>query len=265
MRLGYLQIYNEIDWVEYTIDQAMLLCDKLLITEGSQFVAFPNIPERSTDGTLGIIHDKIKEYPGKITLNQTIREYKNYRENQCANFNRALTFCDVGDYFISLDADEFYFNDHIERLNLLMKEGKADVIGSYGLHFAFSFKWRMVVNNKMVKGKNHVLKKTSNLYFIPTHRPRNIGPICVENKEYVGLAHYMWVKPTDKMRTRHKTSGFVPGMVEWFNKNWDTVELKDGAAYDYYLGKFILNRYDGNHPEILNNHPWKNIEDVRRI
>lgn len=264
MRFGYLQIYNEIDWAAYQIDQAMLLCDKLLITEGSQFASFTDISERSTDGTLDVIHDKMKEYSNRITLNYTIRKHPNYRSNQCANFNRALEFCDVGDYFVELDADEFYFDEHIERLNELMKEGKADILGSYGHDFAFSFKWKFIQNNMEVSGKEHILKKTPNLYFVPTHKPKNVGPLNLANKNYLGRYHYKWVKPTERMRIRHKTSGFHKGMLEWFDKNWDSIELKEGESYRFYGGYFILKRYGGNHPESLNGHPWRDIEDIRR-
>lgn len=265
MRFGYLQIYNEIDWAECQIDQAMALCDKLLITEGSQFVAFPDIPERSTDGTLDVIHDKMKEYPNRITLNYTIREHPNYRRNQCGNFNRALTHCEVGDYFISLDADEFYFNEHIERLNELMREGKADVLGSYGYDFAFGFKWKFLKSGAEINGKKHILKKTPKLFFIPTHKAKNVGPVEIINTNYVGRHHYVWLKSKDRMKIRMRTSGFYGEMVEWFNKNWDSIELKDGKRYEYYGGKFTLKRYDGNHPEILNDHTWKDVEDVRKI
>lgn len=265
MRFGYLQVYDEVNWVEYQIDMAMLLCDELLITEGSQFVAFPDIPERSTDGTLDVISDKIKEYPGRIVCNGTIRASKNYRKNQCDNFNRALGFCDVGDYFIALDTDEFYFNEHIDSLNELMKEGKGDVLGSYGYSFAFGFKWRFIQNNVNIDGRRHILKKTANLIFVPTHRPKNFGPVEIIDKKHIGMFHYKWVKPTKRMLIRHKTSGFHPNMLKWFEENWNKIELKNNDISTFYGGTFMLEKYNGKHPEILYKHPWKNINDVRKV
>jgi len=264
MKLGHLQIYNEIDWASNCIDQAMRLCDKLIITEGSQFASFSDIPERSTDGTLDVINDKISEYPGRIQLLNTFRKFNNYRKNQCANFNRAITFCSIGDYFISLDSDEFYFDDHIDRLNLIMKENTADVIGSYGYTFAFGFKWRLINKKLPMTGKKHILKKTKDMYFIPTHKPKNIGSVEILNKEFLGRFHYKWVKPTDRMRIRHRTSGFYKGMLKWFDNNWDNIKLVDGKTYDYYGGSFSLKRYDGKHPEILKEHKWVDVEDVRK-
>ena len=68
MNVGFLQVYNEIDWIKYSIDHAMNFCDKLIIIEGSQFANFKKIPERSTDETLDIIYEKMKQFPNKIEL-----------------------------------------------------------------------------------------------------------------------------------------------------------------------------------------------------
>ena len=265
MKLGYLQVYDEESWVGYQIDQMMLLCDKIIITEGSQFVSFPEIPERSSDNTLDIISDKIKEYPGRITLNKAVRKSKNYRVNQCAGFNRALSFCNAGDYLFSFDADEFYFREQVDIFNELMREGKVDSIGSYGCSFAFGFKWKFLQKGVEEWGKRYqVLKKIANMRFIPTHKPQNIGPIQYVDKKVFALCHYKWVRPTQRMYIRHKTSGFYgPKMLEWFDKNWSTLELKDGKRYNYYADYFILKKYEGDHPEILDNHQWRHVKDVR--
>ena len=131
--------------------------------------------------------------------------------------------------------------------------------------FAFGFKWVFIQNGMRRDGKDHIVKKTPNLYFIPTHQYRNVGPLNLADRNYLGRAHYKWVKPTERMRIRMETSGFVSGMIKWFNKNWDSMELKNGAVYNYYSGKFVLKRYEGDHPEILHDHHWKEVEDVRRI
>ena len=265
MRVGYLQVYEEVDWVGYQIDQAMKLCDKLLITEGSQYshTTYKGISERSADGTLDIISDKIKEYPKRVGCIGTIREYKDFRHNQCANFNRALSVCNINDYFIKLDADEFLFDNHIENLNTLMKESKVDVLGSYGTCFAFGFKWKFAPKGDELWGKKHIFKVTPELFFIPTCSAQNVGPVEFVDKESFDVCHYTWVRPRERVRLQIGTSGFYPDMLEWFDSNWDTLELKDGKQYDYYNDYFTLKRYDGKHPETLDEHPWLNVEDVR--
>lgn len=259
MKLGFLQVYNEANWVGFAIDQAMMLCDKLLIIEGSQFVSFADIPERSDDGTLDIINDKRKQYLSKIEVINTIRKHKNYRHNQCVNFNLALDYCEIGDYFISFSADEFYPNNTIDEMNRLMDEGKMDHFISKMLSFGFSFKWTFSVHER-----TPIYKKVPSLLFYPTCKAVGFGSMAMTSKE-IFSHHYTFVKPRERMRLRMRTSGMYEGMLEWFDANWDKVELSDGATFKYIHKSFILERYNGPHPPILDDHPWRHVEDIRRI
>jgi len=259
MRLGYLMAYNEANWIGPATDQAMMLCDKLLIVEGSQFATFPDISERSDDGTLDVISDKEKQYPGKIKIIKTIRENRNYRKNQCANFNLALSHCDVGDYFIILASDEFYLDNTIEEMNRLMDEGKMDCLELKMMKFIFGFKWAFGLDDSM-----RIFKKTPSVQFFPTCRADGLGPVA-EMLKGISVHHYTWVKPRERLRLRMRTSGMYKGMVEWFNANWDVMEPEDGKSFDYVGKSYVFKRYDGEHPSILSNHPWRDIEDIRRI
>jgi len=259
MRLGLLPLFNEFKWASFAIDQGMMLCDRLLITEGSQFVAFPDIPERSDDGTLDIINDKQKQYPNKIEIIDTIREHRNYRINQCANYNRSLNYCEIGDYVISLPADTFYSNSVIDKMNRLMGDEKIDCLSVSLLMFAFGFKWTFGEQPFKV-----IFKKNSTLHFRPTCTPKGFGMAEVILDDISGH-HYCWVKPRERMRVRMRTSGMYPNMLNWFDKNWDEFKLENGKDYPGYNGNFTLCRYEGNHPSILDNHPWRNVEDIRKI
>ncbi len=266
MNVGFLQVYNEIDWIKYSIDHAMNFCDKLIIIEGSQFVNFKKIPERSTDGTLDIIYEKMKEFHDKIELINTIRKFPNYRDNQAANFNLALSRCDDGDYFIPFDVDEFFFDDFIEKINQLTKEGEVDLIITSGLNLAFSFKWRIIFNDTFFHyPKESVFKKNNKLYFVRTHKPLNYGPNVTVFDKGDCLIHYKWVRSKERLYIRHKTSKFYKHMSKWFNKNWEKIELIQNKRYKYYGGYFYLEKYEGPHPTILDKHPWRNIEDIRKV
>lgn len=262
MKFGFMQVYNEAIWIGYAIEQAMVLCDKLLVVEGSQFISFPDISERSDDGTLDIISDKAKEYGSRIIWINTIGKHANYRKNQCANFNRGLTYCKMGDYFINLDADEFYFDEFIAEANELMREEKADFIKSIGYTFAFSFKWS--IDFGCNSPNPFIVKKIEGFHFIPTHKwighGKNIMTIPLK-----GRHHYAWVKLRERILLRMRTSERYPDMEGWFNKYWDNFMLEDGREYPCYAGKFTLHRYEGKHPAILDNHPWKDVEDIRKL
>ena len=259
MKIGFMQAYNEVNWIGYAIEQAILLCDKLVITEGAQCANFPNISERSDDGTLDIITDKMKIYSDRIQLINTIRHLKNWQLNQCANYNRVLDSCDIGDYFLKLDVDEFCFDGFIEKMNNLMDEGKADCLKTYKRDFAFSFRWAFNVSERII-----FFKKTPDLHFLPTCKPLGYGPNMIEIKN-ASINHYTFVKPRERIRMRMMTSGFHKNMLGWFDANWDTIELGDGNPFKYadkVLYTFKI--YDGKHPSILDDHPWRHIEDLRK-
>ena len=262
-RIGFLQVYNEIDWINYAIEHALKLCDKLIIIEGSQFSSFKNIPERSNDGTLEIIHKWFDEYPKEIELINTIRKNPNYRENQASNFNLVLKKCEKGDYLIPLDADEFYFK-YIKKIIEITEEGKIDYLISTGPNFAFSFNWRLILSSADLKYKQTLFKKNNKLKFVKTHKPVKHGPNKVVDESGDCLVHYKWVRPYERMFIRHLTSGFYDNMVDWFDKNWNKIDLKENKKYNYYGGYFYLEKYDGPHPKILDSHPWRLIEDIRK-
>ena len=270
-KVGFMQIYNEEAWVHCAITQAMQLCDKLIIVEGSQFAKFDYIPERSNDGTLEAIQTKLIEYPGKIELRETVRKSSNYRINQCENFNNALESCKPGDIFIPLDADEFYCDKLLLGLPELMKvkEGTDSsgitidrlTVPTQLYSFGFAFKLDIGEGTKDV-----FFRVTKDFHFTPTHNPHNYGRHVTLDRDSI-CHHYTWVKNYDRMKTRFQTSGMYPNMEKWLDDVWMKVEL--GAFQTFKLYKpgrqFAILTADKmtNHPTILNDHPWRYETDVR--
>ena len=262
LKIGYIQVYNEIDFIEYQINNALKFCDKIIICEGSQFSSYPRIPERSNDGTIDIILDKIKQYSGRIKLINTARRHSNYRHNQCDNFNHVLDeYCKSEDYLIPLDADEIWYQDTIEKMVDLMDSKSPDLIKFFGKEFAFSFDWQLIIHQNPKK-RAFIFKVNPSMYFKPTHNAKNVGKNHIILNEDTYFHHYKWVKPTNRMHIRHETSGFAPGMPQWFDNNWEKIPLEE-ATHNFYLGKFSLKKFNGKHPEILDNHPLRNIKDIR--
>lgn len=259
MKLGFTQVYNDANWIGYAIDQAMRLCDELLIVEGSRFMCFDDLPARSDDETMDIMSDKTKEYPGRIEIWLDGCDAGSHRKNQCANHQAALNQCNVGDYLIPFDTDEFYMDSFIDTMNEAMREGELDRMDWTGLQFAFGFKWYF---DRQVK--RAFLKKIPGAYFTPLHVPRSFGPNCV-TVESIGCLHYCWVK-TRKRMLRRARIGIYDGMREWFASNYDKIELSEDAKIHYVKNQiFTLREYEGPHPSVLDNHPWRHIEDIRSI
>jgi len=89
------------------------------------------------------------------------------------------------------------------------------------------------------------------------------GPHNVIIKK-VSCLHYCWVKTRNRMLRRARI-GIYQGMPEWFESNYDKIELAEGAEIQYLNKTFILNEYKGPHPSVLDNHPWRHIDDIRKI
>ncbi len=119
--IGFLQVFNEVNWIAYSIEYAMKFCDKLIIVKGSQFANLKEVPVHSNDGTLEIIKKKMRICENRIELVKTKRKLSNYRKNKAEIFNMVLKKCKIGDYLLPLDADEFYIDDFIEKIKNLIE------------------------------------------------------------------------------------------------------------------------------------------------
>jgi len=259
MKLCFSQIYNEKDWVGYMIDQAMRVCDKLLIVEGAKFLCFDDLPARSDDGTLDIISDKTRVYPGRIEIWPDGCDKGNFRRNGCANNQAALERCKTGDYFIVCEPDEYYTDSFIDDMNEAMREGEIDCMNWTALQFAFGFKWVFNQHPKVA-----LLKKIPGAYFVPMFNPRGFGPNRV-TIERISCFHYSWVKTRERWLRRARV-GMYKGMPEWFASNYDSIKLAEGAKIRYVNGDILtLRKYEGPHPSVLDNHPWRHVEDIRRL
>lgn len=259
MKLGFTQVYNDANWIGYAIDQAMKVCDKLLIVEGSNFMYFKNLSARSDDGTLDIISDKMKEYPKRIEVWPDGSNTGSHRGNQCANHQAALERCKTGDYFIPFDTDEFYMDSFIDDMNEAMRDGKIDRMDWTGLQFLFGFRWVFAEQVKKA-----FLKKVPGAYFTPLHIPNGFGNRCVTIGG-VSCLHYCWVKTRERMLRRARI-GIYDGMPKWFALNYDRIKLAEGEKIDYVDNQvFTLKEYRGTHPSVLDDHPWRHIEDMRKV
>ncbi len=66
-----------------------------------------------------------------------------------------------------------------------------------------------------------------------------------------------------KVRMR---GGLYKAMPAWFDENWDKIKLIDGEKFHYvHPEPFTVKRYDGPHPFLLTSHPWRHIEDIRKL
>ena len=107
------------------------------------------------------------------------------------------------------------------------------------------------------------IKKIKGFKFSPSHKLSGAGRSRVIISDG-GRFHYLWVKPAKRMLLRMQT-GIYKGMVGWYSEIWQNLKPEDGKRYKSYNGSFILRRYNEEHPSILDDHPWRHIDDVRKV
>jgi hypothetical protein len=157
------------------------------------------------------------------------------------------------------DSDEFYTDSFIDDINEAMREGKLDYMDWTGLQFAFGFKW--VYADQV---KTAFWKKIPGAHFAPLRAAKGFGTRYITIKR-ISCLHYCWVKTRDRMLRRARI-GIYDGMPEWFALNYDRIKLAEGEKI-YYVDNqvFTLKEYRGAHPSVLDNHPWRHIEDIRKV
>jgi len=99
--VAHTLVKNEARWLWYSASSVVNYVDKILLWDTG-----------STDGTLDIIDELKKKYPGKI-------EFKEYDEVTSETFTKArqeMLDATNSDWFIILDGDEIWFEDSIRKV-----------------------------------------------------------------------------------------------------------------------------------------------------
>lgn len=168
----------------------------------------------------------------------------------------------MGDYFITFDTDEFFLDSFISDMNNAMGEGKVDCMEWTGLWFAFGFKWFFEFPGSSTRIA--LIKKRPDIGFTQLHRPHGFGFNHIIVKR-VSCLHYCWVKTKERMIRRARL-GIYKGIIEWFERNYDEIKLIEGGKFRYINRQiYTLREYKGLHPSVLDDHPWRHVEDIRKL
>jgi hypothetical protein len=204
----FFQVWNEKTWVESALNQAFMIGDQVVVSEGSNFDG-----SVSTDGTSSIIelYDRIP------TLFHSNHESGNYRENQAANYNEALAMCNVGDVFVFIDADEFLTMNTIAELKRWARTaplGEALWVPGEARIWKPSIGFCLTTPNTDISITHRPIAvvKSKDTRFIPTHKLLGITKTTrLGEARYI---HFQYVKPRDRLLFRQETSR-TPSMKEF--------------------------------------------------
>jgi len=275
--IGFLTAWACEDWIEYSIKQALGLVDELIIAIGAFHKHFKKIE----DNTYEIAKKYLKNK--KIKVIQTVCEKKNTPDlNKCATLNKMLQVSEnieVGNVIWILDADEFYSKEAIEEIKNFIKNYDFEEIYVTDRMFCINF------NYYILHEHSRILKIRSNQCFfvhLQVLMPRaQKKTVLLKNNP---MFHYSMLMG-EQMKGIQWMLENVPFAVLWHRKIYNKYDpenedfwLKKNQEltgnYRFWRDAFKgikekndhgLFKYNGKHPEIIENSPLREISDFRKF
>jgi len=197
------------------------------------------------------------------------------------------TMAQESDWFMICDADEFYSEPQKEAIKKTILSTSADAVAVKARYFFFNFK------NFIYVELPRLFRATSGMYFLPGQFPHySTGkPYYSEKHPYQTIlesdpmAHYSLVKrPTSEIkrrimeycaaqRERWIFDWIDDVLLKWtperaeeiYSLNERKYNGKGGIIYEGGCEAQKLMAYTGPHPEIMSGHPFRHIDDVRKV
>jgi len=266
--IGLLLTWNNLEFFKCSLTQALEFCDEVILVEGCHSCKFP---KRSTDGTCEYI-ETMRTHP-KLQV-ADFSHASNYQETQRlirAEFPKHSPHYKPGNWVFHWDDDVFFIRRDLQEMRHVMERTDRDSLSIQARHFFYNFRFNIKQNDKgwvfrVVDGSR--LKRISSHYY-SDDTPYN----TVQMENGIIAFHYGYVKRPERMKARWTmsvekgTSISKDRFEKWMGVSWDKDEdihkSKETICGFIVGGRF--NIYNGIHPEALDNHPWRHIDDVRKM
>ncbi len=275
---GICSIWNDEVWAPYCLKQASEFCDVVFVVEGGHSTQFP---ERSEDGTRDIVK-RFAEEAGNVHMLQlpfsrdendvTSQRYDHY---QCAVWNYLLQQVrkETDAHWVrAWDSDMYFFDEDLNRLRDFMECTQAPSLRFQERRFCYNFRYA----TEDVTG--YFYRVADGSYFTPISKlhfaDRQLyGDYAMVVPDVV-CHHYSGVRTCKRMEQRFLLSAEkgTPGAREnfrlWNTLTWESDDEavdKIGDVEDRIIGGKDAKVYSGPHPEVLSDHPWMDVDDVRLV
>lgn len=265
--IGLILTWNNLEFFKYALEQALDFCDEVLLVEGCHSEQYP---QHSDDGTVEYIQT-IKTHPKLKIMNFTYLDRYDYTQRRMREKHpKTSQYYKLGNWVFHWDDDLFFMNEDLQKLRKLMQDCKEDSLDLqcrwFFYNFRFNFRRRMSPVCYRITDRLR-LTGVSNPHY------RNAQSYSISYPDDIVAFHYSWVKKLKRMKARFVLSAEkgTPGTVEerfgmWENIKWNTDEdIMNNNNIKKIMPGGELNIYNGNHPELLCDHPWRHANDVREM
>ena len=267
--IGIILTWNNLVFFKYSLQQALDFCDEVWVVEGCHSKTYP---WHSTDGTYeylrGYKHPKLKF----VDLDRINGRYDRVQCFWRSHLSRESQYWKPGNWVFQLDDDLFFFDSDLVKVREAMKACKAPALEFNMRYFIYNFRL-----NFFQKSLDLCYRITSD--WDEKFIMKGVGyPRCRDGSKYqtdyledIVVHHFSYVKTPERMAPRWVMSveKGTKGSIGRFQA-WIDVDLNSGfpqleKELDRIRPGVGLNLYKGKHPEVLDGHPWAEIEDVRRL
>lgn len=280
--IGLIMTYNNLHFFKCVLQQMLDFCDEVILIEGCHFTEYP---KESTDGTCEYIktlkHPKLKIIPD---FERNSDRYDVVQLELRRRHSEESKYWKPGNWILQWDDDILFFNKDLEILKTVLMDERipVDTVIVRERRFAYNFRFNILMpydfrgfRCKRITDGCKYMSGVSQLYYKDGSRyldAKNLGQL-----DNAACHHYLRVRTSDRVKLRWELSvnkGCIKNKHNykiWEKIKWDKDEdiLTQKDDFNIVLGTGerdgILSIYNGKHPEVLDNHPWRYINDVRDI
>jgi len=257
--VGYMSVWNEAEYIEYSIRSVINHVDAFVVIEGAfQETIDTGGSPRSDDGTIEILKKLSKEFFPKLKVAESLPNLSQLKHRSfifdLIPFHFPITVIANNDYWLWLvDGDEVYDLQNVEKLKKILGATKADAIKIDSFTFVNNFRnyvkiafprcFRIHAEQEyFFSGPNHLMSTLRESKKARTWT--QVGP--EENHEdFVRFFHYSYCKSADRFTQKKKEREHVHGQFKWYLDENERV-VSPGVN---------IRTFSGEHPEVMRGHP----------
>ena len=270
--IGSMFTWNNLEFFKCALEQALEFCDEVVLSEGCHSKKYPI---RSTDGTCEYI-ETMKDHP-KLRFvefkERTRPTYDMIMLKMRRDYPKLSPLYKPGNWILCCDDDNFFFRKDLEKIKVAMRSTGAENLSFLVMNFFYNFRFNL---REAPRGDIRAYKIMDDLRLMGTGSPYHSGGGRLHTKVVTDVTafHYGHVKKPERMKARwimsveKGTEASAKYFEKWMSISWkeDRDIFKSASIIEEIRAyKGGLNIYEGEHPEFLANHPWRNINDVREL
>jgi hypothetical protein len=261
-----LAMYNEMPWTPYALRHALEFDCPILLCEGGGDKS-PDNP-RSTDGTLELC-DEFASRHKHVKYVRTRRGMTRFHAERYLYYH----ILKDREWYLSFGGDNYYRDEDIPKLKDVLLHADGHIVQALTKMYVFVFNFQTIITESVhglcgawvsfwpcIQRKNDkyglrygdelLIDRTTGEYVAsPSIVQASLRPASIRNDimmvEDVIHFHYKGVKKTESRMIRYGDEG--------------------GKIFqEHPLEAPYLKYYDGDHPTILDDHPWRYTKDCRK-